>query len=329
MKKVGFTTTIPVEVILSAGKVPVDLNNVFITSESPYKKIDFAEEYGLPKNSCNWIKGIFTAVMEKNVDEVVAVTEGDCSNTHALIDIFRGEGIKVHTFSYPYGETDKYGFIKSEIEQLALSIGGDLEKTIQIARSLLPLRKKLTLLDKLTVDGYVSGFENHLWLVSSTDFNSDVEKFDKELDIFLSKVAYREPIKNRIRLGVIGVPTIFTDLYQFLESKSVSVVFNEIQRQFSMPFMGDDYYQNFIDYTYPYDIFCRLKDIKKEIKERGIDGIIHYVQSFCYRQIQDLVIKKELDIPVITIEGNEPENLDARTKIRLESFIEMLEEKRK
>ncbi|MCA1927805.1 MAG: 2-hydroxyacyl-CoA dehydratase [Calditerrivibrio sp.] len=329
MKRVGFTTTIPVEVILSADKIPVDLNNVFITSESPYKKIDFAEEYGFPKNSCNWIKGIFTAVMEKNVDEVVAVIEGDCSNTHALIEIFRGEGVKVHTFSYPYGDLDKYSFIKREIEQLALSLGGDLRKTQEIARSLMPLRKKLILLDKLTVDGYVSGFENHLWLVSSTDFNSDVQKFERDLDSFLSKAAGRKPIKNRICLGIIGVPTIFTDLYQFLDSKSVSVVFNEVQRQFSMPFMGDDYYQNFLDYTYPYDIFHRLRDIKKEIEERKIDGIIHYVQSFCYRQIQDVVIKKELNIPVITIEGNDPESLDARTKIRLESFIEMLEGRKK
>jgi len=41
-----------------------------------------------------------------------------------------------------------------------------------------------------------------------------------------------------------------------------------------------------------------------------------------------VVIKKELPVPVITIEGNDPEGVDARTKIRLESFIEMLEGKK-
>lgn len=328
MKKVGFTTTIPVEIILSAGKIPVDLNNIFITSPSPHKKIDFAEEYGLPRNTCNWIKGILAVVMERAVDEVIAVTEGDCSNTHALIEIFKSEGVPVHTFAYPYGEKDKYSFLRTQMENLASSLGGDLYKAEEIAKKLIPLRQKLVLLDKLTVDGYVSGFENHLWLVSSTDFNSDLERFERELDQFLSEVVKRERKDHKIKIGIIGVPPIFTDLYQFLESKGVSVIFNEIQRQFSIPFMNDDFVQNYIDYTYPYDIYHRLADIKKEIKKRELDGIIHYVQSFCYRQIQDVIIKKELDIPVITIEGNEPEGLDARTKIRLESFIEMLEGKR-
>jgi len=42
MKRVGFTTTIPVEIIFAAGKIPVDLNNVFITDEDPSAMADFA-----------------------------------------------------------------------------------------------------------------------------------------------------------------------------------------------------------------------------------------------------------------------------------------------
>ena len=68
--------------------------------------------------------------------------------------------------------------------------------------------------------------------------------------------------------------------------------------------------------------------MKKQIAERRIDGIVHYVQSFCYRQIQDVIIKRELDVPVMTIEGNDPGGIDARTKIRIESFIEMLSERK-
>ena len=328
MKKVGFTTTIPVEIILSAEKIPVDLNNIFITSQSPHKKIDYAEEFGLPRNTCSWIKGILSVVMEHSVDEVIAVTEGDCSNTHALMEIFKSEDISVHTFAYPYGEKDKYNFLKQQMENLASSLGGSLPRAIEIAKELLPLRQKLIKVDELTIQGYVKGFENHLWLVSSTDFNSDIKNFESELDVFLNEAIQREPIKHKIKIGIIGVPPIFTDLYQFLESKGVSVIFNEIQRQFSIPFLNEDYIQNYIDYTYPYNIYHRLNDIKKEIKRRELDGIIHYVQSFCYRQIQDVIIKKELNIPVITIEGNDPERLDARTKIRLESFIEMLETKK-
>ena len=37
MNKIGFTTSIPVEIILAAGKIPLDLNNIscFRTGQTP------------------------------------------------------------------------------------------------------------------------------------------------------------------------------------------------------------------------------------------------------------------------------------------------------
>jgi benzoyl-CoA reductase/2-hydroxyglutaryl-CoA dehydratase subunit BcrC/BadD/HgdB len=327
MKKIGFTTTIPVEVIFASKNIPVDLNNVFITAKSPYKYIEYAEESGIPRNTCNWIKGIYTSVLKNAADEVVAVNQGDCSNTHALIELFESFNIKVHIFSYPYGIKDSYNFLKNEIYSLCESLNVQYSDVLNIVQQTDKIREKLKILDNLTVEGKVSGFENHLWLVTSTDFNGDYKKYEKELDHFLLKAERRKAKKSGLRIGFIGVPTIFNDIYQFVEEKGASVVFNEVQRQFSMPSTSRDYIQRFLDYTYPYDIFKRIEDIKNEIEKREIDGIIHYVQSFCYRQLQDVIIKKELKIPVITIEGNDPGNIDARTKIRLESFIEMLQEK--
>ncbi len=102
------------------------------------------------------------------------------------------------------------------------------------------------------------------------------------------------------------------------------MVFNEIQRQFSMPYESSDIVEQYLRYTYPYSIFCRLADIKAEIARRRIDGLIHYVQSFCFRQIQDIILRQEIKIPILTIEGDRPAPLDARTRLRLESFVEML-----
>ena len=323
-KKIGFTTTVPVETILAADCIPVDLNNVFITSHDTQSFLDKAEEDGLPRNTCSWIKGIYTAVIENSVDEVIAVTEGDCSNTHALIELFRDRGIKVHTFAYPYGITEKYDYLKIEIERLCESLGTNLNKTINKAQELASLRNKLKLLDKLTVEGKIDGFTNHLWLVSSTDFNSDIIKFEQDIDNVLREAENRVAVTKPVKIGLIGVPPIFSNIHQFIESQNTQIVFNEIQRQFSIPSESDDYIQKYVDYTYPYDIFYRLQDIKKEIKARQITGIIHYVQSFCYRQIQDVIIRKELPVPVLTIEGNDPGEIDARTRIRIESFIEML-----
>jgi benzoyl-CoA reductase/2-hydroxyglutaryl-CoA dehydratase subunit BcrC/BadD/HgdB len=328
MTKVGFTTTIPVELIFAAGKTPVDLNNIFITDNDPVAMAEFAEDEGLPRNLCAWIKGIYTAVKQGSVDEVVAVTQGDCSHSHALAELFVNSGVKVHTFSYPFEKENRYENIRLEMERFANSIGTTLQEGIDYCKHTDPIREKLKRLDRLTVEGKVSGSENHLWLVTSTDFNTDHVRYEKELDEFLKKAEKRKPSDRKLRIGFIGVPTIFSDIYEFIEGKGASVVFNEIQRQFAIPSDSEDYIQRYVEYTYPYDVFGRIDDIKEQKGERGFDGIIHYVQSFCYRQIQDIIIKQKLDCPVLAIEGDGPGGIDARTKIRIESFLEMLEAKK-
>jgi len=328
MKKVGFTTTVPVEMILAAGKIPVDLNNVFITDEDPVAMADFAEDEGLPRNLCAWIKGIYTAVRKGSVDEVIAVTQGDCSNSHALAELFVNSGIKVHTFSYPFESEGRLETLEKEMQRFAKSIGTTVEAGVEFAKKTDNVRRKLRELDDMTTEGYVNGFENHLWLVTSTDFNTDLVKYEKELDAFMLEASKRTPVKDQLRLGFIGVPTIFGDIYDFIESKGASVIFNEVQRQFSIPSTDPNYVQRYVDFTYPYDVFGRVADIKAEIKKRKLDGMIHYVQSFCYRQIQDIIMKQSLGCPILAIEGDGPGNIDARTKIRIESFLEMLEAKR-
>ncbi len=324
-KRIGFTTTIPVEIILAAGHVPVDLNNIFITDKDPTAFIDYAETEGLPRNICAWIKGIYTAVIRGSIDEVITVTEGDCSNSHALAELFMEHGIPVHSFAYPFGKEDRRSFLEREFRSLAKSLGTTYEAAEEYTKRTDPIRAKLRRLDALTAQEKASGFENHLWLVTSTDFNTEPVSYEAELDAKLAEIEARGSAGRKIRLGVLGVPTIFDDMYGFIEEKGGSVVFNEIQRQFAIPSTNPDYISRYAEYTYPYDVFGRIADIRQQTAERRIDGLIHYVQSFCYRQMQDITIRKHMDVPVLTIEGDSPSGIDARTKIRIESFIEMLE----
>ena len=87
-----------------------------------------------------------------------------------------------------------------------------------------------------------------------------------------------------------------------------------------MLFRSKQYY----DYTYPYDNNFRIKEIKKQIKMRKLDGLIHYTQSFCHRAIEDIILKENLDIPILNIQGDKLNVLDSRTKLRLEAFMDML-----
>jgi benzoyl-CoA reductase/2-hydroxyglutaryl-CoA dehydratase subunit BcrC/BadD/HgdB len=86
--------------------------------------------------------------------------------------------------------------------------------------------------------------------------------------------------------------------------------------------------QQYLDYTYPYDLKSRIKEIDQQIKLRDIDAVIHYTQAFCHKATEDIVIKAELDIPVLQIEGDKLNALDARTKLRLEAFIDMIKDKK-
>ncbi|HEX3029003.1 MAG TPA: 2-hydroxyacyl-CoA dehydratase, partial [Clostridia bacterium] len=171
-----------------------------------------------------------------------------------------------------------------------------------------------------------TGFENHLWQVSSSDFNGDYRTFSADLRNKIAEIEERSPKKESIRLGYIGVPPINGDLYDYVESIGSRVVFNEVQRQFTMAsgIDNEDIVEVYRLFTYPYSLNRRLEDIKREIEKREIDGIIHYTQAFCFRGIEDIVIRKELDVPVLTLEGDRPGELDARTKLRIEAFVDML-----
>lgn len=322
--KVGITTTVPVEVILAAGCVPVDLNNIFITDDNPQQMVENAELAGYPRNICAWIKGLYSAVLrDKEINRVIAVTQGDCSNTHALMETLQMEGVEIIPFAYPYNRDRD--MLRLQIEKLMDAFGVGWDKVNQEKERLDGVRSLIHRIDELTWQtNQVGGFDNHLWQVCSSDFNRDPQKFRCEAETYVANMQEASPRSESIRLGYIGVPPIMTDLYDYLETRGARVVYNEIQRQFAMPFATDDIVEQYALYTYPYDIFWRLEDITREIRRRELHGIIHYAQSFCYRQIQDLIIRRKIGLPVLTIEGDRPISLDARTRMRIDGFVEML-----
>jgi len=101
-RTVGITTSVPVEVLLAAGAVPVDLNNRFMASGRAPERVELAERRGFPRNVCAWVKGLYGTVLEEGIRTVVGVTQGDCSLTHALLEVLQTEGVEVIPFEFPY-----------------------------------------------------------------------------------------------------------------------------------------------------------------------------------------------------------------------------------
>lgn len=328
MRRIGITTTVPQEVLIAAGYKVIDLNNIFVTSNNYMEYIDIAEKDGFPKSMCAWIKGLYGVCVKEDIEEIVGVIEGDCSNTRALVEVLKLKGKMIYPFSYP--RSRKLEDVQKSIKDF-MNIFGVSEKDVEEVRfNLNKTRKMLKELDNLTVEGYATGFENHLYLVSSSDFNGDYIEFENMLKETIYKIKTRDKKEFDIRLAYIGVPPMMGDLYDYMESLGSKIVYNEVQREFSFPRFENymNIHQQYHDYTYPYDIEFRLKEIEKQIKERKIDGVIHYTQAFCYRGIEDIVVKNKLDVPVINIEGDKLNELDARTKLRLEAFVDMLKDRK-
>jgi benzoyl-CoA reductase/2-hydroxyglutaryl-CoA dehydratase subunit BcrC/BadD/HgdB len=327
-RTVGLTTTVPVEVILAAGLTPVDVNNLFITSSAPGTLVALAEEAGFPRTCCCWTRGIYGAVRYFGLQRIVGVTQGDCSNTHALMEMLRFEGVECVPFEFPY---------QPDVERMELSISA-FARTLGAApgeaehwrRELASVRQKAAEIDRLTwQEARVHGVENHLWLVSTSDFCADAECYEHEAERFLAIAAERPPIQHHLRLGYAGVPPITPEIYSFLESLGALVVYNETQRQFAMPEGGGSLAEQYSRYTYPYGIFARLEDIKTECERRALDGLVHYVQSFCYRRIEDKILRSTVRVPVLTVECDLPGGMSGQLRTRLEAFVQMLEARKR
>ena len=320
--KIGFTATIPVEYIFAAGHTPVDLNNVFITSDDPKKYVACAEEAGFPQSLCSWVKGIYGVIKSGVVDKVITVVEGDCASNRHLADILAYEGSDVFCFSYPYDRSA--GRLAEEMARLSAWLGSDAATCDSVCRDLRRIREKLKTLDEMSYTRFaVTGTENHLWLVSATDFGGDYRVFEQRLDAFLADVRSRPArFRDHIRLGYAGVPPIVSDLYAFTEGKGGIVVFNEVQRQFAMLSPATSLVEQYRHYTYPYTIESRVRDINEQAAARSVRGIIHYVQSFCAHGLDDIMYRDALQVPVLTIECDRPGVLDGKNKTKIEAFLE-------
>jgi benzoyl-CoA reductase/2-hydroxyglutaryl-CoA dehydratase subunit BcrC/BadD/HgdB len=322
--KIGLTTTIPVEAVLAAGLAPVDLNNLFISSPQALALLGAAENAGFPRTVCAWVKGIYATLQaHPEIQAVIVACQGDCSYTQALGEILEAESREVIHFKFPY--PPNRGQMRQELENLLARLGATAGEAAAVQKGLAPLRRDLRRLDGLTWEtGQVRGEENFSYLISSSDFESDPEAYARKVGDFLQDAKKRPHRSALVRLGLVGIPPIFTDLWKYLEDLGAAVVFNEIPRQFSMPYPDLDLTEQYLRYTYPYDIFGRLGDLQEAVRERRLDGLVHYTQSFCFRQMFDQIIRERLALPVLTIEGDRPTPLDSRTRMRLEAFVDVL-----
>jgi benzoyl-CoA reductase/2-hydroxyglutaryl-CoA dehydratase subunit BcrC/BadD/HgdB len=237
--------------------------------------------------------------------------------------MIQSEGVEVIPFSYPY-RRDEF-LLSLQLERLAASLGVTLKEGEAWKQELYPIRRLAHRLDELTWrEGCATGAENHLWSVSCSDFLGDPPLYKQRIAAVLAEASARPGTSPKLRLALVGIPPICSGLFEMVEERGARFVFDEIPRQFSMPQAGDSLLEQYRLYTYPYDIFGRIEDIRWEVERRGVQGVVHYVQSFCFRQVQDVLIRRAVNVPLLTLECDRPGPLDSRTLTRIEAFLELL-----
>ncbi|MCB5261739.1 MAG: 2-hydroxyacyl-CoA dehydratase, partial [Candidatus Cloacimonetes bacterium] len=146
-KRIGFTTSLPVEVLYAAGHIPIDLNNIFLSQDSS-GHIHQAELKGFPRSLCSWIKGNFSSALCSELDEVIGIVQGDCSNSSSLLEMIAEEGIDIYRFSFP--PEQEYSALDKQISRLEEHYGVSRKQTLQAKTWLDAIRVKLIELDRLS-----------------------------------------------------------------------------------------------------------------------------------------------------------------------------------
>jgi len=322
MEKIGITSTLPVEIIYAADKIPCDLNNIFITASNAQALVARAEKAGIPRNTCTWVKGIYGVLKQSNIKKVIAVLQGDCAHLKSMLEIFSSQEIEIIPLAFPYNKTKLK--LRRELEALISHFNTTWSAVIKQKKRLDLIREIAFKLDtKAWQENTITSEQAFQALINCTDFKGDPEKFKREL-IQLLKTPLEQAPEFKLRLGLLGVPPVFTNLNSFLEKHRAKIVFHELARQFAMPEYEQKIIPQYLNYTYPYTILDRVQDIILQSKLRKLDGYIHYVQSFCHHQLEDVVLRSKLKLPILTLEGDNLGEIDARTQTRLEAFIEML-----
>ncbi len=282
-----------------------------------------AEADGFPRNSCAWIKGIYGVVRRFDFREIVAVTQGDCSFTQALMEVLSHRGVSVLPFAFPFDRDPDV--LSRELSKMAARFGTTVDEAERWKDRLDGIRGIAHEIDRLTwQEGKVTGEENHRWLVACSDFDGDPAGYARRAGAFLEEVSARPPRHDLVPLAFVGVPPIVSGLHACFEHAGARFVLNEVARQFAMPGAAASLVEQYLSYTYPYSFFERLADIKAEVARREVRGVVHYVQSFCFRQIEDILLREGIGVPILTLEGDAPGPVDGRTRIRIQAFVEML-----
>lgn len=319
---IGFTAPIPLEILVAAGRQPVDLNQLFLNSDNQAELIEEAELAGFHPHASPWIKGLYGTILRHGIRDVIAVTTGH-AEIRELIAILELHGVRVIPFSYPFDRSGES--LALEIKKLARYFGASPVVINQARRQLNQIRAKVHAIDRLNwKENRVNSRDSFSFQLATADMKGDPVSFEQELDHFLSRRSNAPRQGQKLRLACLGNIPLCSNLFETIEELDARVVFNEAARQISMPAEVDSLVEQYLNFTLPYDIATRLKSCEEELSQRDVDGLIFISQCGTSGQIEEIFLRQRFKQPLLALPDLRPGELDGGNRLKLESFIGML-----
>lgn len=319
---IGFTAPIPLEILVAAGRQPVDLNQLFLNSDNQAELIEEAELAGFHPHASPWIKGLYGTILRHGIRDVIAVTTGH-GEIRELIAILKLHDVRVIPFSYPFDRSGES--LALEIKKLARHFGASPVGINQARQQLNQIRAKVHAVDRLNwKENRVNSRDSFAFQLATADMKGDPASFEQELDLFLAQRSNAPRQSQKIRLAFLGKVPLCSNLFETVEELDARVVFNESARQISMPAEVDSLVEQYLNFTLPYDITTRLQNCEEELGQRGVDGLIFISSGDSSGQIEEIFLRQRFKQPLMTLPDLRPGELDGGSRLRLESFIGML-----
>jgi benzoyl-CoA reductase/2-hydroxyglutaryl-CoA dehydratase subunit BcrC/BadD/HgdB len=319
-KTAGITALVPPEIIYGSGWYPMDVNNWIPGSDArPRSKL------------CAWTASWREAILEGSLkmDALVVVAGGDCHNALADGQAAARRVKRTHFFFYPFdGDA---GYLKQQFMALEDFLGEGRSVKMDPAHrrraiAAVAAAKELGLrLDRARSDGKADPEQAFKLLISFSDLEGDPVAFERKVRTALAGPGLQVD-EERPRVALIGVPPIYRDFHAVCREAGLQVVFDELPYEF-LRLGGDDLAslaRSYSTYTFARPVQYRLDFLKRELRRRKINGIVHYAQFTCHHLLEDRLLREELDWPMLTVQGDLPGATPAQARLRLEAFGELL-----
>jgi len=234
-------------------------------------------------------------------------------------------GVKVVEFNFPVAKHDRPGVMQVELEEFRKALSASRSNVESWFGRLQPVRTLLDKVDRLCwEEGRLPGAEARLLHLRSTDMDGDPVLFSRRLEKALSQFSSAAR-RHGPRIALFGVPSAITGLAEKIEAMAALLVLCETEHDFAMIPAAQTIEQQYLDYAYPYGIEARLDKFLRLAREREVEGVVVYSQSFCHHNLELTRVERVLrPLPTVVIESDVPASLSPRDLVRLEGFLSIV-----